>query len=340
MIDVHDITADRFNEWNNFVDDSPQGDVFCYSWWLDSVTGSNFRIVAVIDNGNIVAGMPLAFDKHNKINEPFFTRTTGVLYKPLPSLTEHDRISVQRKWLGLLLNEINTDDFIQVSTHHNFTDWLPYRWKGLKQTSRYTYILDYRDKSPEDLWKGLNRGRKNIINRAGKNNIRVEETDDFDVLYEYTGLSYERQGLRMRTSFDDMKALDNSIIKNGNRLILKACDPENRIHAVIYLVYTKRSAYYLLSGSDPGLRRMGGHSLVLWEAVRYFRDKVGYFNFGGSDIQSIENHISGFGGTLTPYFHIYNEKLLHYYEIRFHLKKVKFHLCGLLNAVKSRFFLN
>lgn len=62
-----------------------------------------------------------------------------------------------------------------------------------------------------------------------------------------------------------------------------------------YVVYHDKSAYHLLSGGDPQLRSLGGHTLILWHTLRYFSDKVPVFNFGGSDLQPIEEHIRGFG---------------------------------------------
>ena len=42
----------------------------------------------------------------------------------------------------------------------------------------------------------------------------------------------------------------------------------------LYVVFNKKSAYALLSGSDANLRNLGGHTLVMWEAVRYFMIKL------------------------------------------------------------------
>lgn len=329
-----------YSVWNNFVDMSPQGDVFCYSWWLDAITKSKFRIYAAFEDDEIVAGMPLACDRYDKFNEPPLTRTLGVLYKPQLNLNDHKKVSDQRRWLTALLEYIPLDDFVQMCTHHNFTDWLPFRWKGLKQTTRYTYLINYNNKSIDDLRKNLNRDRRNIINRAEKNKIKVEESDDFELMYRFAELSYKRQGIKLNAPFADLKFLDEAIKKNGNRLILKAVDSFERVHAVLYFAFNKRSAYYLLSGSDAELREKGGHSLALWEAVKHFSDKVEYLNFGGSDIKPIEEHIRDFGGVLTPYFHIFNDKKLHRTDIRYHMKETAFHLVSLFKAFKIRFLWN
>jgi hypothetical protein len=334
------LDKEDFLSWDNFVDSSPQGDVFCYSWWLDAITKSNFRLYAAFDNDEIVAGIPLAFDRHNKINEPPLTRTLGILFKPLNGISDHKITFIHRHWLNALLEHIPLNDFIQMCMHHNFTDWLPFKWKGLKQTTRYTYLLNYSDLSEEQLWRKLNRGKRSITKKAEKNGIRVSDTDDFDQMYHFVGLSFKRQGLKFRIPYKDLKNLDEALVERHKRIILKAFDNENRTHAMIYLAYNKKSAYYLLSGSDEKYRALGGHTLVLWGAVEFFSDKVGYFNFGGSDIKNIEEHIGCFGGTLTPYFHIYNEHLLYENDIRYNINKSLFHMCCAIKAIKAKLFMN
>jgi hypothetical protein len=52
--------------------------------------------------------------------------------------------------------------FVQMCTHHNFTDWLPFMWKGFKQTTRYNYIINYENKTFDNLWRNFNQGNKGL----------------------------------------------------------------------------------------------------------------------------------------------------------------------------------
>jgi len=334
------LDPEHYNDWDRFVSQSEQGNVFCYSWWLNAATKSNFKIYAVLSNREIVAGFPAALDAHNKINEPPLTRTLGVLFKPQSHLPEDKRSDIERKWLIYLLENIPLEDFVQICTHHTVTDCLPFRWKGLKQTTRYTYILNYRGKTIDDLQRNLSHGRKYLINRALKNGIKAIVSDDFEQVYNFTVMSYKRHRIKFKYNLADLLVLDNAIKLKGNRLILKTVDTYGRTHAVTYVAFNSRSANGLLSGSDPALRRMGGHTLALWETVKYFSDKVDYFNFGGSDIKPIEEHIRGFGGIMTPYFNIYNDRLMHYTEIRYHLKGMLFHMNSMVKAFRMKYLAN
>lgn len=332
------LRPESYEEWNKFVDESPQGDVFCYSWWLDAVTHSRFKIYAVVEKERIVAGMPLAYDKFGKINEPYLTRTLGILYKLQETTSYYKWISNQRRWAEGLIEVIPFGDFVQTCTHHNFNDWLPYRWKGFCQTSRYTYLLDLNNRNPDDLKKGLKVNCKNAINKAERNNIRVEESQNAEELYNLVLQSYRRQGIKFRIPYVEFKALDEVIMQNGKRLIMIARDSSGNYHAGTYIAYNNRSAYFLLSGSNPDLRNLGGHTLAVWESMKFLTGKVTCFNFGGSDIKNIEDHFRGFGGVLTPYFHIFNERQLHCIDLRFHARSLFYHSIDILEAFRLRFF--
>ncbi len=334
---VEILKPEQYKQWNDFVNISPQGDVFCYTWWLEAITKNNFKICVIKENEEIVAGMPLAYDSDNRINIPPLTRTLGVLYRNNGSVSIHKQVSKERKWLSALLENFSLKEFVQMCMHHNFTDWLPFRWKGLSQTTRYTYIIDYKHKTVPELWSQLDTSKQKAIKRAGKNGIKIEISDDLNLVYRFVLMTYERQGLNFWIPYNDFKYLDDTIKNQGNRLIMKAVDNE-KVHSVRYIAYNKRSAYNLISGSDASLRDLGGNTLGIWEAVKYFIDKTEYFNFGGSDIERIENYIRGFGGTLTPYFHIYNDRLLaERNSLKYHITEILFHCRSIAGKIINKF---
>lgn len=333
------LNTEKYTLWNNFVDESAQGEMFCYTWWLETITKQKFKIYILFENGKIIAGMPLAYDSENMINMPPLTRTLGVLYSNRDFNSLQKQSSTERKYITELVKYLPVEDLLQMYLHHNVTDWLPLRWTGLSQTTRYTYIIDYENQNIDDLWGRLNRGRKESIRRAYKNSIHVEPVDDFDLVYKFTKQSFERQGLKFQVPYEDLYKLDENIKRFGNRLILRAMDNTKAVHAVLYVTFNHKSAFALLSGSDASLRKYGGHTLVMWEAVKYFIDKVKYFNLGGSDMESIENHLRGFGGVLTPYFHIYNPRLLLKNEsMKFHIDEIIFHLRSILEKIPKKVF--
>ena len=301
------LTSSENDRWNLFVDQSPQGDVFCYYWWLHTVTKGDFEILIVEENGRIVAGMALPFYSSGKINQPYLTRTFGALYIKPGLESARERVSRERRWLNALLDRVDINNVIQIITHHNFTDCLPFLWRGYRQTTRYTYLIDFTDKTVDDIWRGISDRQKRGVRKALKNNLVFEEGDSIDEAYAFSCLSFERQNKVFPYSLSDLRLLDEAVKKHGRRAILRVVDSNKQIHAVNYVVSNQRSAYHLLSGGDPRLRSLGGHTFLLWETIKYYRDKTSVFNFGGSVIQPIEEHYRSFGGIQKQYFQIYNE---------------------------------
>jgi hypothetical protein len=336
-MEVNFLQTTEHEEWNTFVEESPQGDVFCYDWWLKAVTKDDFKILVAREYHQILAGIILPFYHTKRVNEPYLTRTIGVLYKKPGHESPMKRLSMERKWLNALLDKVNRDHFVQMCLHHDFIDWLPFRWRGYRQTTRYTYIFNYEKNTINDIWTNISKAQKETIRKAMRNNIEIEETQDIELVYRFSCLSFKRQNKFFPFPMSDLQRLDNAIIKHGNRIIFKAVDRQNAIHAVFYCVYNKRSAYCLLSGGDSLLRSQGGHTLIIWHVIRYFSNKVSILNLGGSDIQPIERHLRSFGGTQTQYFHIYNETLaLNEGGIKLHCSKILFHGNEIFTDLKNR----
>lgn len=338
-MEVSILGTEDHSEWNRFVDESPQGDVFSYSWWLEAVTKGDFKILVAREQDRIVAGIALPFHATGRVNEPYLTRTLGVLYGDNSRLSRQRRLSKERVCLHALLDRVPLDRFVQTCMSHNFTDWLPFRWRGYRQTTRYTYLIDYAGATENSLWRAIDKPCRETIKRALRNGISVEESDDIELVHRFSCLSFQRQGLTFPFPLHDLARLDDAIQQHGHRQIFRAIDLQGRIHAVYYVAYRPQSAYGLLSGGDPALRNQGGHTLIVWHVIQYFRERVSLYNFGGSDIEGIESHLKHFGGTLTPYFHIFNEKL-RYPEggIRYHGRELLHHSKEFLKAFGRRFF--
>ena len=75
-----------------------------------------------------------------------------------------------------------------------------------------------------------------------------------------------------------------------------ARDEASRVHACSFLVYDDKSSYALLGGADPKYRNSGAKSLVWYNEILFAASNSAYFDFEGSNIESIENFVRQFGG--------------------------------------------
>ncbi len=297
------------NEWNSFVDSSPQGSVFCYYEWLEFSTDNDFQILVYRENGKIIAGMPLPFYSTNRIRLPVLTQKMGVLYEDFSDLKYTTKLDKEKKIVY---------DFIDVLKSHkksysmnfdwHFDNWLPFYWRGYEQTTRYTYVIDYNEKDLDLIWQDMDQKTRNSIRKALKHPLNVLETYDLMEFYDINKKTFSRQGMKTPYSYEYIKKLYDTF--NQQIKIFKAEDNSHNVHAMNFYISDKRSVYYLMSGADADFRSSGAQDLIHWKAIEYYYDKVGYFDFEGSMIENIESNFRKFGAIQKPYFHIYNKSIL------------------------------
>ena len=75
---------------------------------------------------------------------------------------------------------------------------------------------------------------------------------------------------------------------------------------LVYLVWDRNAAYYLMAGyREKGAG--GGASLLVWEALKFASTVVDTFDFQGSMIESIDRFFRGFGAMHVPFFFVSRE---------------------------------
>jgi Acetyltransferase (GNAT) domain len=100
-------------------------------------------------------------------------------------------------------------------------------------------------------------------------------------------MTYERQGMSMPYSAEQIRRLDAACSARGVRRILLAEGVDGTPHAAVYLVWDAESAYSLMSGNDPHLRSSGAISLLRWEAIKFASQVTRRFDFEGSMLQPV-----------------------------------------------------
>jgi lipid II:glycine glycyltransferase (peptidoglycan interpeptide bridge formation enzyme) len=281
--------------------------IFSQAWWLDTVCGEDNWDAAIVEKGNeITAAIPYSFKKAKwgikTIDHPILTPRIAVFLKYPHNLEEHNRIPFERKLLKQLIKLIPEVGRVRLNLDSKFTNWLPFYWNGYSQTTRYTYIVN--DISDHDNL--FNTFRSNIRGdiRKAKKSIEVIKDGTIESFYEVSKLTFERQKMQIPYSLSFIKNLHTECQKRGACQIYLAKDNQGKIHAVIYMVWDKETAYYLMGGGDPQLRNSGATSLLMFEAMKDLSSHVQKFDFEGSMIEPIERFFSSFGTVQQPYFRV------------------------------------
>ena len=292
--------------WDAFVDRSPQGILYCKSWWLDAVAPGRYKVLTVRSGETIRAGWPITWmtdqDTFN-LTMPLLTQKLGVLFAPSDAKYAED-LANQHKLTEALIESLPPGVMLNQSFHEEFKNWLPFYWRGFHQTTRYTYVLgDLRD--TEVLWNQMRSSMRNQVRKAQKNLVRIIETEDVEYFYRVNVKTYFRQNMEPPYSLDLVRRIDGACKRNAGRKIFIAEGADGLPHAAIYIVYDQRCAILLLSGGDEELRGSGAGSLLTWEAIRFASTVSKRFDFEGSMMRSIENFYRDFGGQQIPYFRIW-----------------------------------
>lgn len=299
--------------YQQFCEQEKEIPVFARPWHLDAVCQSeneNWEVLLILENGKIIASWPY-----------FFRQKYGFRYSVMPPLTkfmgpyfiaEKRSPKYAHKICEKLIGQLPKTALFLQNFHYNFTDWLPFYWTGFQQTTRYSYVLE--DLSDLDrVYQNISNDYRNNKIKKAEQHLKVVSNLSIEAFFEVAMMSFERQNLPLPFDFGFFKKYDAAMAQNNARQLFFAIDEQNRVHSVVYLLVDHDRAYYHLAGDNPDLRDSGASILLIWEAIKHTRNKLGLtiFDFEGSMIKPIERVRRQFGATQKPYFEIkkYNSRL-------------------------------
>ena len=275
--------------------------VFFQDWWLDIVCGKDdWRIAMYVEDPNVVAVMTYYVKRKfffEYITMPSLTKFMGPYF-----LKNFDHRKAQSV-LAKLIDTLPAVSGFSQTLHYQINNWLPYKWRGYKQTAYYSYTIDNIQKV-EQVWQNLDADyRNNKIARAEKI-YSVGEDLDFDTLYQLTLQPFERQKVAIPISRSVLSELVTACERKKSGKSLFASDGDGKIVAVVYLVWDRKSCYLLLAGENEQSRLHGAGIYLTWQAIKYASENLGVktFDFLGGMSENLERTRRQFGASQTPYF--------------------------------------
>lgn len=280
--------------------------MFAMPWYLDAVCEGDkdgWEVVLIEKGGKTVGVLPYYWRHKGPfrvMTMPHLTKFLGVYFHP-----EFQNPKQQHKICVALIEQLPKLAHFQQNFAYGFTDWLPFYWAGYRQSTHYSYVLN--DLSDLDqVFAGFSADYRNQKIRKAQETIRITTERSLREFYDVETMSFQRQTLAFPFSYDYFKKYDDILAEHDARHIFFAVDQEDRIHSVLYLLVDHDRVYYHMAGDNPALRSSGAAILLVWEAIRFTRNKLqkNIFDFEGSMIQSIERVRRQFGAKQVPYFKI------------------------------------
>ena len=294
------LTPDEYPLWDALVEVSPQGSVFCRSWWLKATAG-DVRVLGYFNNENLVAGIPLYFEKRLGFmlcTMPKLTHTWGVVMEPLSG----KRVTISSREMEILRvfgERLKREKIFVQHFHPNLQNWLPFYWNGFRQTSRCTYLLDNLD-DPDRLWSEMRENIRGDIRKAQDQGLMVSPCGA-DCTFGAITKTFQRQRMRQPYSAEYFQQLYDAAIEKDAGKCFAARDSQGRVHAAAFLVWDRKAAYYLAGGGDPALRNSGATSFLVWHMIQFSAQRSLRFDFEGSVVKSLERFFRAFGAKQVLY---------------------------------------
>jgi len=297
------LSGEEYRRWDELVEASPQGSLFCRSWWL-KVAAPDIRVLGYFDRGRLIAGIPLFFKKRLGVKfcaMPSLTQTWGVVIEPIEGKPVH-QITRQLEILTIFARHLAGEQVFLQRFHPAIVNFLPFHWQGFRQVSRVTYVIEYLC-DLDRVWAEMRENQRREIRKAEKRGIVVERCDS-EIVAQNLAKTYGRQGLQSPANTDLLRLVHQAAHQNDAGECFAARDASGRVHAAAMLVWDRKRAYYLAGGGDPTLRTSGATALLLWKMMQFASGRSAIFDFEGSQIPAVERFFRAFGASQVWYHEI------------------------------------
>jgi Acetyltransferase (GNAT) domain len=293
------LEPDEYPIWDALVDMSPQGSVFSRSWWLNTI--GNVRVLACFSGNQIIAGIPLYFERRFGIpvcTMPKLTRAWGVIMRPL----EGKAVSAaarETKILRAFAAQLSRYKLFFQAFHPSLLNWLPFYWSGFRQTTRFTYVLD----DLTDLtgvWEGMSEAARCKIRKAERAGFTVVPCGIEDV-YNCECQSFLVQGRRPTHNETLLRKLYDSAKEHDSGACFAVVDAKGNKYCAWFLVWDRKRAFDLVGGIDRELKNSSANSFGKWNAIQFAAQRSLAFDFAGSVIENVEPFNRSFGAKQVPY---------------------------------------
>lgn len=308
---VRPLGDSEFSLWERFVNESPQGTLFHKTFWL-KLSGLPFKILGCFRNEELVAGIPLVYQKRfgfTSIEPPPLTPYLGIVFQDNTALKYVSRLSFEKKITSALVDVLLQEGtVIQVRFQPGIFDLHPFMWAGFSTGIKYTYRLDVMNL--DRVFQGMDARRRSEIRKAARSGLSVVHNAPLEEFIHLNQMTFERQEAELSVSAEELKRRHQVLQREKVSQIFIVKDEAGQLCGGVYIVWDSKCAYYLLGGFNPEFGNSGAVPLAIWEAIQHTSKtlQLPEFDFEGSNIPGIERSFREYGGRLTPYYFVYRAK--------------------------------
>tara|TARA_B100000795_G_C22797439_1_gene440076 strand:+ start:209 stop:1171 length:963 start_codon:yes stop_codon:yes gene_type:complete len=304
--------------WNNFIDQSPNGNIYFKSFFLDSLkdkVSKNF----IIKGNQIKAGFVLVHDKDLNIIDNENIIYSGIIFNKYEDKSTSsynlDTFSITEFFVQHLVANFKN---IQFNTVPDFLDVRPFLWHNYNKKKnvfkcypKYTSFIDINNCSdeindPKNLFNKMNTLRRRLIRKGIQNLTKFKTTTDISYLVKsYENYMIKQQSPVSSQKINEMKKLFKNLLDNKKLLIKIAYTKEGDAGYLCIFAYDLKVGYFLYG--CPLVDKVENYlgSITFWQVFKDLKKK-------GIDLVDMEGINSpnrgwfkqSFGGVIKQYFEI------------------------------------
>lgn len=306
MYSLKFLNRNQYDQWNTFVESSPQGTIFSTTTWLDAVN-CNYKVLSCYFGEELVGGIAFAERKWGPfkyIYIPKLTRYNGIIIKDCSKLNSVHRLTLEYEVAGEIAQYLRKHyNAVNISNHINLKDIRPFIQNRFDTTVNYTFVVDLT--KIQDTWSRIKNSVRRQI-RSAQKELRVEIEYHTRNLFQMYKETYERQKLQVSIGAGELERIYNALAGKDRAQIYSVKDIDGNIHSSSLVVWDTKSAYYLVGGASNSFRDSNAYSLMLWRVMEDMSQRVPKIDLVGANIPVISDYKKKFGGSLECCFEVDN----------------------------------
>ena len=267
--------------WKDFILKESDADVFHHPAWLNTIMKEyNFpiKIVAVVDEAEIKAGIPFAFMKSLTGAKKLISLPFSDYCNPLASNKE------DVKYIFNYLEEKRKAENYSLIKLSALADIDNHYISEVKEMVHIIDILEDEDK----MLKSFKRSMRLGIQKADRNELQTvirNDEEGIDEFYKLHLMTRRKIGVPTQPKSFFFNIL-NSIFKNNLGFVATVYKKGRPIGSGLFLHF-KNKLVYKYNASDPDYLQYRPNNLLVWEAVKFCIDNnLKELDFGKTDIEN------------------------------------------------------
>lgn len=290
-------------EYHNLCEtEGSQIPLFLQYWWLETVCfGKHWDVLLCRDNqGAIVGALPFLIGRKyglRYILQPQLTQFSGPWLRNFGEQGNHQVLSDLVAQLETLCVPIYIQQFSP-----QITNWLPFYWKGFRQTTHYSYRISL-EQTPEQMFNAFSSKERQKFRQADSKlhttmDISPEEFATFHQRH------WQSKGEEDVLSEDFILRVCHSAMEHNSGLIYGLRDTEDHLVAAWFVVYDDQCAYSLMSALNSQYPIKGATTCLVFHLLQEMKKRTKIFDFEGSMDYGVEQSVRYFGAQQIPYFKV------------------------------------